>query len=88
MRSIPFTLTAPVEITLQSEQIAIVSLPIQPEPALGVPPIIERVIVWMELITTIETFAVNAILEVVSDLPAVSCCANQSINVSGRGGNG
>src|SRR5436190_4190957 len=53
-----------VEVALQRHRIATVQVPVHPEAALSHLPVIEVLVIWVELRTSCEGFAVNTVVKV------------------------
>src|SRR6266404_9741558 len=52
-----------IEVALQRHRIATLQVPVHPETALSHLPVIEVLVIWMELGTSSESFAINAIVK-------------------------
>src|SRR5579872_6529592 len=53
-----------VDVALQSYRIPTLQVPVHPETTLSHLPVIEVLVIWMELRTSCESFAINAIIKV------------------------
>src|SRR5437660_9765178 len=59
-----FSNCALVEVALQRHRIATLQVPVHPETTLSHLPIIEVFVIWMELGTSCEGFAINTVVKV------------------------
>src|SRR5690348_1626442 len=59
-----FSDCALVEVALQRHRIVTLQVPVHPETALSHLPVIEIFVIWMELRTSCESFAINTIVKV------------------------
>src|SRR6266849_7736303 len=58
-----FSDCALVEVALQRHRVATLQIPVHPETTLSHLPVIEVLVIWMELGTSCESFAINAIVK-------------------------